>query len=681
MSNFIPLKKIKPSLLLILSLLTCIPSMAYAEDPSDQDELENLLSLLSEQTTLATNSRLNIDFVPGMISVMTGEEMRQKGFLNVWEAVSFLPGLHKQIDATGMRSIIVRGLGRSQNAPKVKLLLNNIAINSSSTSTTGTLLDTPTDQVERIEFIRGPGSAIHGEFAFAGVLNVITKQQGTDYGLRLGSHQSTHLHGLIDFAQAPEWLSGSLNISVSESDGEGITAGPDRTPLSYTGYAPGPVNNKWDNISMIADMRLSDIDLSLQYQQGNRGDHFGKNNYLPPDHKQTVISDTVASVHIGKAFNLTDRVNGNWSLNHVRNDTDKHGQFLGIPQIYGGTNIDADIVSDVSVIEHRNEAKLDLSYQSEHHTLFLQLSATEISLKEFEQFINLDPVTQLPDNQMNAFPTPINPGYRRNINSLVLQDEFAVHESTTMTTGLRYDDYDDIGANLSPRLAMVWRVSNSDILKIQYAEAFRPPSLLETNGAIYNHIDPETINTLETSYIFNTQDFLLRNTLYFSDINDLIVYQDTAPFGYKNLRQVELSGYELEIEKRLGHQWKLGTNLTLQNSGKASEDVYLPADWILSASIDYQIDSYSSFNGVLQSVSELDRLSTDNRDSMASISQFDMTYQQRFFLGVNGLQFNITMKNLLGEEIRYTSPPQTYQDDYLFRQAPSVWLELNFNPV
>ena len=69
-------------------------------------------------------------------------------------------------------------MGQLFEPSKVKLLLNGVAVNASASATTGTIYDTPIEQVERIELIRGPGSATHGEFAYAGVLNVTTRKQG-----------------------------------------------------------------------------------------------------------------------------------------------------------------------------------------------------------------------------------------------------------------------------------------------------------------------------------------------------------------------------------------------------------------------------------------------------------------------------------------------------------------------
>ena len=79
------------SLIFLLALFG--GSSARAQDTSEEDELNQFLDLLDQQTTLATRTRLNADFVPGMLSVLNAEQLQRRGFRNVWEALASLPGV------------------------------------------------------------------------------------------------------------------------------------------------------------------------------------------------------------------------------------------------------------------------------------------------------------------------------------------------------------------------------------------------------------------------------------------------------------------------------------------------------------------------------------------------------------------------------------------------------------
>ena len=280
------------------------------ESGSEQEELNQLLNLLDEQTTLATQTRLNADFVPGMFSVLTGEDMYRRGFRTLWEALASVPGVVTVMNETGMRSITVRGIGEVFEPSKVKLLLNGHAVNASASATTGTIFDTPVEQIDRVEFIRGPGSAVHGEFSFAGVLNVITRSKGEDYSAGIETGDGYRFNAFRSFDQSG--FSASINFAASDSRGQDIDSGSDRTPTGVTGYSPGDINNKRDFVSAIVDLKFDELRALIQVQQGNRGDHFGSNNLLPPDERQTVISDNLISLSLSQTIDFNENMQGGW---------------------------------------------------------------------------------------------------------------------------------------------------------------------------------------------------------------------------------------------------------------------------------------------------------------------------------------------------------------------------------
>lgn len=665
---------------LLVGLLMC--SQSIAQQDSEQAELNQLLSLLSQQTSLATKTRLNADFVPGMMSIMSGEELEKKGFLTLWEAMGHMPGVLKSIDSTGMRTLTVRGISQTIGSGKIKLLLNDVVLNASSSSTTGTIFDTPISQIKRIEFIRSPGSAIHGEFSLAGVINVITKTQGKQLGAGFGSNQYKNFNTLIGFNNDGGDITGSFNIATFGSNGESLQSGQDKSPAGQSSYSPGAVNNKKDALSAIADLNIANLSLLFQYQQSNRGDHYGINNYLPPPEKQTVISDTSTTFQVKHKFNFSDQLNGNWSISQTNLLTDKNAQFLGTAPSFGGLQSDDDIISYVDIEESRKEAKLHLHYSLDSHHIYTEISYLGLAIEQYQQSINLDPVTLLPDTQLNQFQTPANHGQERHTTSLVLQDEISIDDTSTLTAGIRYDHYDDIGDNISPRIAFVWRPDDKNILKLQYAEAFRPPTLLELNGSLVGGINPEIIKTTEVSYILIEDTFALKNTLYSSSIKDLIAFENSAPFGYGNFENARLSGYELEASIQLQSNINISSNLTIQNSQKASAalKLYALAPWFISTSVDYMFSSTSSLNLLFKYIPQTDRSSSDSRGKASSTSQLDMTLHQNKFLGFKDVTLISSIKNILSSDIKYSSSQDTYSNDYLFSDNPSLWVELSFRP-
>ena len=661
----------------LVAALALIASVcARAQESGEVDEMSRFLELLEQQTTLATRTRLNADFVPGMLSVLNAEQIASRGFRNVWEALASLPGVIASIDETGMRSVSVRGIGQLFEPGKLKLLLNGRALNASASATTGTLFDTPAEQVARIEFIRGPGSAVHGEFAYAGLLNVITHKTGEQFAASAESTPGASAAAIYSFGTSGGEFSGNINFAVVSSDGEDIEVDSDATLPGNPGYAPGPINNKREMLSAIVDLNFGDLNALLQLQQSNRGDYFGTSHLLPPDERQTIIADTVFSASLSQPYSIDSRLGGEWSINLLQNDTEKNGLFLGVAEAFGGLGDEDDIYAHSKLTEQRVEARIDLQYQGEQHTLFGELSVSNVKVAESNQFINLDPVTNLPSPIFNEFPGPVDDMLDRGAVSLVLQDEYRIGDSLTLTSGLRYDNYEDIDTAISPRIALVWRYSDNHVFKTQYARAFRPPSLIETGGRLESSIDPEINDTVELGHIYLTTGYTLRNTIFMTRLEDLIVFQDSAPFGYLNAGSHELLGYELEFEKPFADNWELIASLSLQDYADDTLPAAVP--WTAKLGVGYMLSPSTNLHLQVNSTAARERANGDPRDDFEQTTQADIALRTQNAFDVGGLELRWGLINLLGDEVAYPAPAETYPDDYPTTQGSTLWAQLLF---
>ncbi len=662
---------------LIFLLLLALAGGAQAQESGTDDEMSQFLNLLEQQTSLAKQTRLNADFVPGMFSVLDAEKMHRRGYRTVWEALASMPGVRTVMNETGMRSISVRGVGGLFESSKVKLLLNGKSLNASASAITGTLFDTPVSQVERIEFIRGPGSAVFGEFAFAGVLNVITHKQGEFYTAGLEAAGGINASARYSF-DSNNGTAISLNFAANQTEGEDIDSGVDRAPGGVPTYAPGPINNKRDMVSAILNVETGTLTALLQLQQANRGDHFGTNFLLPPDQRQTVISDTVISADISQTYETESNILATWSLNLLHNDTEQNQLFLGQPEAFGGLGNEDDVVADTRLEERRIEARINLQYATDRHRLLGELVVTEIDVGTSEQFINLDPNTNLPSPTMNEFPGPVDESAERSAISLVLQDEYQIDGTTTLTTGLRYDDYQDIDSNLSPRIALVWRRSEQHIFKAQLARAFKPPSLIEAGGSIGISIDAEINDTLEFGHIYSNTDLLIRNTLFFSRLDNLIAFQDFPPRGYYNSESSDLHGYELEVESQISSDWSLNGSLSLQDY--STNELPGAAPWMLKIGTEYKLWPLTTLHLQLNSIASREREAIDVRDAFEQTNQIDVSLLSQNVFGNSGLNLRLGIVNLLGDDLAHPAPADTYPDDYPYSDGAMLWVQFVYQP-
>ncbi len=106
---------------------------------------------------------------PSIVSVLTHDDLRALGVTNLAEALQLVPGFTHRYTNLGDYDLLFRG----QKAPAdLLVLLDGVRLNSLYDGAVS--YDLPIDDIRRIEVIRGPGSALYGTNAFAGVISVLT---------------------------------------------------------------------------------------------------------------------------------------------------------------------------------------------------------------------------------------------------------------------------------------------------------------------------------------------------------------------------------------------------------------------------------------------------------------------------------------------------------------------------
>src|SRR4029077_20866243 len=130
--------------------------------------------LETEQIVVSgTRIDIPIDQSPATVSVIGSEEIEDKQIERVGEALREVPGL--SVVETGvpgqLTSVFTRGL-RSEHT---QVLLDGIPINQGLQGAFN-FADFTTDDIDRIEVVRGPQSTIYGPRALAGVIQFFTKQ-------------------------------------------------------------------------------------------------------------------------------------------------------------------------------------------------------------------------------------------------------------------------------------------------------------------------------------------------------------------------------------------------------------------------------------------------------------------------------------------------------------------------
>jgi vitamin B12 transporter len=121
----------------------------------------------------ATRFDIPLDQSPASVSVISSEDLEQKQIERVSDALREVPGLSVVQTGTAgqLTSVFTRGL-RSEHT---QVLLDGIPINQGLQGAFN-FADFSTDDIERIEVVRGPQSTLYGPRALAGVIQIFTKQ-------------------------------------------------------------------------------------------------------------------------------------------------------------------------------------------------------------------------------------------------------------------------------------------------------------------------------------------------------------------------------------------------------------------------------------------------------------------------------------------------------------------------
>lgn len=130
---------------------------------------------LGETVVTATKTKLEEKKVPMSTEVITQEEMKEKGAYNVRDALKLVNGLDVQEAAMVGNNVSLRGMGT--NATLILVDGRRLASeDSGQTMNVYELNRMNIHSVDRIEIVRGSGSALYGSDAMGGVINIITKK-------------------------------------------------------------------------------------------------------------------------------------------------------------------------------------------------------------------------------------------------------------------------------------------------------------------------------------------------------------------------------------------------------------------------------------------------------------------------------------------------------------------------
>ncbi len=175
--------------------LSLLATIALVTTPTRAGDL-SLDELLNLEVTTASKKAEKLSDAPGVISVVTADEIERYGARNLYDVLDFVTGTtsnHTMTFPSKMQGI--RGDDSERSNHQLLLIDGRPARRSVDGGFSYPILMAfPIDTIERVEVIRGPGSVLYGSTAYTGVVNVITKRAEE------GEHEGTVFAGAGSFA-------------------------------------------------------------------------------------------------------------------------------------------------------------------------------------------------------------------------------------------------------------------------------------------------------------------------------------------------------------------------------------------------------------------------------------------------------------------------------------------------
>lgn len=633
-------------------LLAVTPCLCHA---AAQDLFELSLEELSRVTvTGSTLTEKSMRDVPASVTVFTRADLQLMAIDSLEDLMNRVPGFqaYRSTESSANLPSSIRGRRVAASNREILVLVNGMKIDGFySGGVNATLPLLPLDNVARVEFIRGPGSAVYGSNAYTGVINLVTVDAVDEVSLRAGSHD--HLEGQWQQHFHAGDLSGNTFVHARRDDGERFDVQDTLRQRQIT------TDDPYSTLNLQLQLNIGDA-TRLQFigGQAHPRDYYTLGN-INNDLNQYDLA--FAGLMLEQTLRWHDTIDSRLILGSKYARIAPQGTAAALPT---GQQVDikADIRSTERWLTLQNDWQLDdrNSVQFGGEYRHPQITRAEgASNYDLNEVANGD----FPLTEYGAF------GYRYQVNEknhmdvLGLYGQWQAEWTSRWSTiaGLRYDTYSQIGGSLSPRLGLLFHADAHNTFKLLSGEAFRAPQageLYTTNNPVIRgnpDLNPETVHTSEIIWLHHRERGLFSLTYFYNEFSDAIEQAIVNGLRiYRNSPGIEISdGVESELQMELVPGFKLLATATWLL--KTPETFFRESRDLYSVSGLYDQDSfYGSLGAYYHSAKQTLVNNGASKQTLDSYVVLDLKAGYRW---APTLRTEVEVLNLLDEA--YFTPTQT----------------------
>ncbi|WP_254655221.1 TonB-dependent receptor plug domain-containing protein [Roseobacter sp. GAI101] len=351
------------------------------------------------------------------VSVVTAQEIQDRGISTVVDALRALPGVSVSSAGSGFVQVRMRG----GEARHTLVLLDGVQLAGGEGEYTFSGLQTT--NIERIEVLRGPQSVVYGSNATTGVINIITRK---------GTVGKTY-DGTFEVGGA---TAGSVFLSRRDERGGISLSLSRRSDPSFDQSGDGGERDKLDRLTAVlsGDYLVTDtLKLGFVLRRSKEYFDFDATNFAATDADSYIVDDTTLMGHskevIGSVFAEYAMLEGRLVHRLAYERTENKARRDGAPQ----TQTDADVV------------KYRLSYGLDGNTV-----------AEADHLLNVMLET-------HADSSPMTPLYERSSKSVAVEYRARLSGGLDFQAGVRHDDNDLFEDATTWNVALSYLVPNTDI--------------------------------------------------------------------------------------------------------------------------------------------------------------------------------------------------------------------------
>ncbi len=591
-------------------------------------ELEEDILNLEQVVITGTRTEHFVKDVPIRTEVITAKVLENKNATNLYQALEGIPGVRveQQCQYCNFSMVRMQGLG----AEHTQVLINGQPMYSGLAGIYG-LQQLSTVDIDKIEVVKGAGSALYGSGAVAGAINIVTKEPSFEPSTILDIQFGLHNTNKYDISSSIRNEKGNIGLNIFaqkytedaiDQTGEGLTKDEvknedgisDRVKTNLTNIGFGLyINNAFFKNDKLIIRGKSVFE---KREGGTMTDDYYRNPLT--DGTENITTDRYeASLSYNKKIKTKSELNFTFAyVKHNRNAT--NDSFLGDYMDTHDDNV-PDLRDMRPYLADENSFTSTLSYNSKikNHNFIIGLQGFFDKLEESGMYVVIDEAS---DYYGQSYRSVADKSAREF--GLFIQDEWAVTKNLMIVPGIRLDNhhssekyeadqqvfssnnfpktkFDETTVN--PRLAVKYKISDKFTIRANAGTGFRAPygfsedlHLCSGSPRVWksSELDPETSVSFNLSGDYYGKNIRVSANLFRTNLKNKIGFSDAdaevAAMGYdyqwENIDDAFVQGIELSLMAKPAKDLNLGIDFTF-NYGKYDN---ARKDWIGTA---YEDDS------------------------------------------------------------------------------------------